>query len=37
MKKIIVGAGLSGMVAAINLAQNGHEVEILEKASGIGQ
>lgn len=36
MKKIIVGAGLSGMVAAINLAQNGHEVEILEKAPGIG-
>jgi len=36
MKKIIVGAGLSGMVAAINLRQNGHDVEILEKAPGIG-
>ena len=36
MKKTIVGAGLSGMVAAINLAQKGHDVEILEKAAGIG-
>lgn len=32
----IVGAGLSGMVAAINLARRGHEVTILERESRIG-
>ncbi len=32
----IVGAGLSGMVAAINLVREGHEVIILEGHPGIG-
>ena len=37
MAKItIVGAGLSGMVAAIHLAREGREVEVLEGHSGIG-
>ena len=37
MAKIhIVGAGLSGMVAAINLAREGYEVMILEGHTGIG-
>jgi len=36
-KKVhIVGAGLSGMIAAYNLAREGHEVLVLEKAPGIG-
>ena len=37
MKKItIVGAGLSGMVSAINLAKKGYEVTVLEKEKKIG-
>ena len=37
MAKItIVGAGLAGMVAAINLARQGYEVTILEKEKQIG-
>lgn len=36
MKKTVVGAGLSGMVAAINLAHMGYEVEVLEKMPRIG-
>ncbi len=32
----IVGAGLSGMVAAINLAKQGYDVSILEKEKQIG-
>ncbi len=32
----IVGAGLSGMVAAVNLARAGHEVIVLEQAKRIG-
>lgn len=32
----IVGAGLSGMVAAINLAKQGYEVTVLEKEKKIG-
>ena len=36
-KKVhIVGAGLSGMVAAINLAREGHQVTVLEAAKKIG-
>ena len=36
-KKVhIVGAGLSGMVAAICLAREGHEVTVLERARSIG-
>jgi flavin-dependent dehydrogenase len=32
----VVGAGLSGMIAAYNLAREGHEVLVLEKGPGIG-
>ncbi len=32
----IVGAGLSGLVAAITLARRGHQVKILERESRIG-
>jgi len=35
-KLLIVGAGLSGMVAAIHLARDGREVEVLEGHPGIG-
>ena len=35
-KIIIVGAGLSGMVAGINLAKQGYDVTILEKEKKIG-
>ena len=35
-KVTIVGAGLSGMVAAVNLARQGYEVKILEKEKKIG-
>jgi flavin-dependent dehydrogenase len=36
-KKVhIVGAGLSGLVAAICLAREGHEVTVLERAKSIG-
>jgi len=35
-KIIIVGAGLSGMTAGINLARDGYEVEIWERGKGIG-
>lgn len=34
--KTIVGAGLSGLTAAINLAKRGHRVTVLERESGIG-
>ncbi len=38
MKKeiTVVGAGLSGLVAAINLARRGYDVRVLEKEEGIG-
>ena len=32
MKIIISGAGIGGLTASIALAQNGHEVQVLEKA-----
>ncbi|MBU4359691.1 MAG: NAD(P)-binding protein [Actinobacteria bacterium] len=35
-KVTIVGAGLSGLVAAINLARSGHEVKVLERENRIG-
>jgi flavin-dependent dehydrogenase len=35
-EKIIVGAGLAGMTAAINLARQGHDVRILEKGKRAG-
>jgi len=35
-KILVVGAGLSGMVAAIQLAREGREVEVLEGHPGIG-
>jgi len=36
-KKIIAGAGLSGMVAGINLARQDYEVEIWDAAKTLGQ
>ena len=36
-KVCIVGAGVSGMVAAINLARDGYEVLVLEKGSKVGE
>ena len=36
-KITIVGAGLSGMVAGINLAREGYEIEIWEAAKKLGQ
>ncbi len=36
-KKVhVVGAGLSGMIAALNLAREGHDVLVLEKYGNIG-
>jgi flavin-dependent dehydrogenase len=35
-KKIIVGAGLSGLSAAITLAGRGYEVEVLERRESVG-
>ncbi len=32
----VVGAGLSGLVAAVNLAKRGYDVKVLEKEEGIG-
>lgn len=37
MKKVtIYGAGMSGMIAAVNLARDGYEVEVLDRESGYG-
>jgi flavin-dependent dehydrogenase len=33
---IVVGAGLAGLCAAINLRREGHEVRVLERRDGIG-
>jgi flavin-dependent dehydrogenase len=35
-RKVVVGAGLAGMVAAINLAKAGYEVTVLEAEARIG-
>ncbi len=32
----VVGAGLAGLVASINLARNGHEVTVLERENRVG-
>ncbi len=35
-EKIVVGAGLAGLTAAINLRREGYEVRVLERRDGIG-
>lgn len=35
-EKIVVGAGLAGLTAAINLRRRGHEVRVLERRDGVG-
>jgi len=35
-EKIVVGAGLAGLCAAINLRREGHEVRVLERRDGVG-
>ena len=36
MKCVVVGAGLSGLVAAQTLQQDGHEVLVLDKGRSVG-
>ncbi|MFW6113520.1 MAG: NAD(P)/FAD-dependent oxidoreductase [Actinomycetota bacterium] len=35
-EKVVVGAGLAGLSAAINLRRQGHEVRVLERRDGVG-
>ncbi len=35
-EQIVVGAGLAGLCAAINLRREGHEVRVLERRDGVG-
>ncbi|MGQ9474903.1 MAG: NAD(P)/FAD-dependent oxidoreductase [Actinomycetota bacterium] len=35
-EKIVVGAGLAGLTAAINLRRRGYEVRVLERRDGVG-
>lgn len=35
MRVAVIGAGIGGMTAALALARAGHEVEVLERASGV--
>lgn len=35
-EKIVAGAGLSGLCAAINLRRQGHDVRVLERRDGVG-
>ena len=36
MRVVVIGAGLSGLVAARSLAADGHEVTVLDKGRGVG-
>lgn len=36
MKTLIIGAGISGLIAASELEKSGHEVELVDKGRGIG-
>lgn len=35
-RALVVGGGLAGMTAALNLAEMGHEVDLLERSSALG-
>lgn len=37
MRVVVVGAGVAGLVAAVELAGRGHEVEVLERGSRLGE
>ena len=36
MRVVVIGAGLSGLMAARSLAANGHDVTVLDKGRGVG-
>ena len=36
LRVVVIGAGLSGLMAARSLAANGHEVNVLDKGRGVG-